>query len=565
MTTLVGEMPQPIASISFADNGVLYGVSGDCNNGCGGAAIPETLFTINTTNAALTLVQSLGNGNDGEAIAFNPDDGQMYHMSGTGAGLIFERINLTTGVVTPIPLSGAAIGTREAIGFVYDPSAGLFYGSLFDWTGGILSFVSITPGGFVTIIGPAQFAWKDYMIYNFSPAPADSDGDGVPDETDNCPSVANANQRDADFDGAGNACDPLVSVVALPDMNSNGSPDLGVTMPGSTVVHVRDGASDALINTVDFGTDAALQIAVVPDLNSSGAPELAVLNDQPSGQVRVQVRDSATGTLTGNFFYGQPYAPVAMRVVSDYSGNGVPEIAVMGSDATDAIRVQVKDAGTNTILDNVFLGTQGIGRDFLAVSDTSGNSVPELAILSVLKGNDQVRTQVWDAADSTFQTNVWFGKVYQPYKLMTMPDINSNGSDEIVAIGVDPATQNIRVQVRDSASTITHYNIWLGNTNQAVDIALINDINGNGFADLAVLLRTPTGTGRVRVQDGLNGAFIRNLFYTVVDNPAGLAVMPDYSGNGFEELAVVGESAGVRHVQILDTSSGSQVNRIDYP
>jgi hypothetical protein len=146
-----------------------------------------------------------------------------------------------------------------------------------------------------------------------------------------------------------------------------------------------------------------------------------------------------------------------------------------------------------------------------------------------------------------------------------MSDINGNGSDEIVAMGVDPVTSNIRVQVRDSASAATHYNIWLGNTNQAVDIALINDINGNGFADLAVLLKTPTGTGRVRVQDGLDGAFIRNLFYTVVEDPAGLAVMSDYSGNGFQELAVLGMSGGLRHVQILDTNSGSQVNRVDFP
>jgi hypothetical protein len=103
----------------------------------------------------------------------------------------------------------------------------------------------------------------------------------------------------------------------------------------------------------------------------------------------------------------------------------------MGSDVTDAIRVQVKDADTGTTLDNVFLGNQGIGRDFVAVTDTSGNGMPELGILSVLKGNDQVRTQVWDAVDATFQTNVWFGKVYQPFKLITMPDINSNGSEEI--------------------------------------------------------------------------------------------------------------------------------------
>ena len=67
------------------------------------------------------------------------------------------------------------------------------------------------------------------------------------------------------------------------------------------------------------------------------------------------------------------------------------------------------------------------------------------------------------------------------------------------------------------------------------------------------------------MQSGSNGAFIRNLFYSVVENPVGLAVMPDYNGGGFDELAVLGESAGVRHVQILDTSTGTQVNRIDFP
>ena len=130
---------------------------------------------------------------------------------------------------------------------------------------------------------------------------------------------------------------------------------------------------------------------------------------------------------------------------------------------------------------------------------------------------------------------------------------------------MDPVTKNIRVQVRDSDSTATHYNIWLGNVNEAVDLAMINDINTDGVPDIAVLLKTPGGTGRVRVQSGLDGTFIRNLFYSVVEDPVGLAVMPDYSGNGFEELAVLGQNAGTRHVQILDTSSGAQVNRIDFP
>ena len=37
---------------------------------------------------------------------------------------------------------------------------------------------------------------------------ADTDGDGVGDNADNCPANANANQADADGDGVGNPCDP---------------------------------------------------------------------------------------------------------------------------------------------------------------------------------------------------------------------------------------------------------------------------------------------------------------------------------------------------------------------
>src|SRR5262245_35106148 len=36
---------------------------------------------------------------------------------------------------------------------------------------------------------------------------ADQDGDGIPDDRDNCPTVANESQLDSDFDGVGNVCD----------------------------------------------------------------------------------------------------------------------------------------------------------------------------------------------------------------------------------------------------------------------------------------------------------------------------------------------------------------------
>lgn len=49
------------------------------------------------------------------------------------------------------------------------------------------------------------------------PPPVDSDGDGLVDELDNCPDVANPDQADDDGDGLGNACDDDRDNDTVPD------------------------------------------------------------------------------------------------------------------------------------------------------------------------------------------------------------------------------------------------------------------------------------------------------------------------------------------------------------
>src|SRR5687767_5077816 len=49
---------------------------------------------------------------------------------------------------------------------------------------------------------------NDTWTYGLVVANSDTDADGVPDSSDNCPSVANANQTNTDRDSLGDACDP---------------------------------------------------------------------------------------------------------------------------------------------------------------------------------------------------------------------------------------------------------------------------------------------------------------------------------------------------------------------
>ncbi len=110
--TIIGNTGDNFAEIAFDDNGVLYGVTGD------GATNSETLYTINLKTASITQVVVLGNGDDGETIAFSPDDGHMYHWSGNGS-TVFERINLTNNTVTNIPFTNGSISLDEIFAATY--------------------------------------------------------------------------------------------------------------------------------------------------------------------------------------------------------------------------------------------------------------------------------------------------------------------------------------------------------------------------------------------------------------------------------------------------------------
>jgi len=54
-----------------------------------------------------------------------------------------------------------------------------------------------------------------------APPGVDTDGDGVPDLKDNCPSLANADQADADHDGVGDACQKDGDGDKVPDATDN--------------------------------------------------------------------------------------------------------------------------------------------------------------------------------------------------------------------------------------------------------------------------------------------------------------------------------------------------------
>ncbi len=114
----IGNLGDNFSSLAFRSDGQLFGVTGD------GASVPETLYLIDKSDATKVLATALGNGADGEVIAYNPNDGLFYHWSGNGT-IVFESVQSSSPyTVTGIPITGSASG--EIFGAVWDECLGQF-------------------------------------------------------------------------------------------------------------------------------------------------------------------------------------------------------------------------------------------------------------------------------------------------------------------------------------------------------------------------------------------------------------------------------------------------------
>jgi hypothetical protein len=164
----------------------------------------------------------------------------------------------------------------------------------------------------------------------------DTDGDGIPDSSDNCPNVANPDQADADGDGLGNACDPNSYPPAVDTAAADANGNEGDTLTTSGAFSDADGNNTLTISKVSGD-------GTVPD-NGDGTWSWSLPTvDDASGSVTVKASDGEHTDATDTFNYTAVNVP---PIIHDFTVTGGGATACIGGNSV-SVSFTVTDPADN--------------------------------------------------------------------------------------------------------------------------------------------------------------------------------------------------------------------------
>jgi hypothetical protein len=387
-----------------------------------------------------------------------------------------------------------------------------------------------------------------------------------------------------DFDGAG-------TVSGAGDVNDDGVADLligangaspngdlsgqsyvvfgdsGIGSGGVVELSALNGTNGFAINGIAAGDRSGNSVANAGDVNGDSIDDIIVgawwadTNVSSAGQSYVVFGDSGIGSggvVELSALNGTNGFAINGINLNDQSGVSVSGASDINDDGVHDVIIGARFAdpnGDSSGQSYVVFGQKAEAFDRPMVQcpgDINTDGIADIVVVTP-DGNTWIK-----GLDGVLVSQFSLTEVNTVVDVETMPNINANGSPELVALG----TGSVKAEVRDTLTGEQLSVVDFDPALEPLDLELIDDQTSNGVPELANLAQ---GSVKVQVKDGLTAQSINTVEFNTYVDPIDLEIYPDLNGNGAPELAVLGDNADLAKsdkIEIRDLDTGNKLHDI---